>query len=78
MTALLVPGVPDTDHVWHRVIARLGRDDVITLRSYAEPKWGERLAERTGFPGCSHWWPLQRLDEVAAELRARFARLPAM
>jgi pimeloyl-ACP methyl ester carboxylesterase len=40
---------------------------------YAGPEWGERLARRTGarlvvFPGCSHWGPLQRPAEVAAEL----------
>lgn len=50
---------------------------------YAEPKWGQRLAQRTGarlvvFPGCSHWWSLQRPDEVAAEIRAHLARLPSM
>ena len=43
------------------------------LDPYAAPAWGERLAKRTGarlvvFPGCSHWWPLQRPAEVAAEL----------
>jgi pimeloyl-ACP methyl ester carboxylesterase len=32
MTAILVHGVPDTEHVWHAVMARLGRDDVVTLR----------------------------------------------
>ena len=37
------------------------------------PEWGERLARRTGarlvvFPGCSHWWQLERPAEVAAEL----------
>ena len=31
MTAILAHGVPDTEHVWHAVIARLGRDDVVTL-----------------------------------------------
>ena len=41
---------------------------------YAPPRWGERLAQRTGahcviFPGCSHWWPLERPAEVASELR---------
>lgn len=40
---------------------------------YAPPEWGERLARRTGarlvvFPGCSHWWQLERPAEVAAEL----------
>jgi pimeloyl-ACP methyl ester carboxylesterase len=45
------------------------------LDPYAPPTWGERLAQRTGarqivFPGCSHWWPLQRPAEVAAALRA--------
>jgi pimeloyl-ACP methyl ester carboxylesterase len=32
MTAILVHGVPDTEHVWHAVVPRLGRDDVVTLR----------------------------------------------
>jgi pimeloyl-ACP methyl ester carboxylesterase len=32
MPALLVHGVPDTDRVWHAVVPRLGRPDVITLR----------------------------------------------
>ena len=40
---------------------------------YAEPHFGRRLAERTGarfveLP-CSHWWPLERPDDVARELR---------
>lgn len=40
---------------------------------YAPPKWGERLAARTGaglvvFPACSHWWSLERPAEVAAAL----------
>ena len=50
---------------------------------YAEPTWGERLARLTGarvvvLPGCSHWWPLERPGEVAAEIRQHVARLPAM
>jgi pimeloyl-ACP methyl ester carboxylesterase len=32
MPALLVHGVPDTDRVWHAVVPRLGRPDVVTLR----------------------------------------------
>ncbi|MBI3636459.1 MAG: hypothetical protein HY216_09660 [Candidatus Rokubacteria bacterium] len=64
MTALFVHGVPDTEHVWHRLI-------------YAGPRWGHRLAERTGarfvsYPGCSHW-SLQRPEEVAAERAALWA-----
>ena len=47
-----------------------GEDD-----PYAAPVWGHRLAERTGarfvtFPGCSHWWQLQRPAAVVAELQA--------
>lgn len=42
---------------------------------YAAPRFGDRLAGRVGarfisFPGCSHWWQLQRAGEVAAELEA--------
>jgi pimeloyl-ACP methyl ester carboxylesterase len=42
---------------------------------YADATWGRRLAERTGarlvvYAGCSHWWQLERPEEVAAELRA--------
>jgi pimeloyl-ACP methyl ester carboxylesterase len=32
MPVLLVHGVPDTDRVWHAVVPRLGRPDVVTLR----------------------------------------------
>ena len=31
-TVILVHGVPDTDHVWHRLIPHLGGHDVVTLR----------------------------------------------
>jgi pimeloyl-ACP methyl ester carboxylesterase len=49
---------------------------------YAPPTWGERLAQRTGarvvvFPECSHWWPLERPEAVAAELRALWGGLSA-
>jgi pimeloyl-ACP methyl ester carboxylesterase len=41
---------------------------------YAAARFGARLAERTrapfvSFPGCSHWWQLERPDGVADELR---------
>jgi pimeloyl-ACP methyl ester carboxylesterase len=47
---------------------------------YAAPTWGERLARRTGaplvsFPGCSHWWPLERPAEVAALLTRHWEKL---
>ena len=40
---------------------------------YASVEFGARLAHRTrarfvSFPGCSHWWQLERPAEVAAEL----------
>jgi pimeloyl-ACP methyl ester carboxylesterase len=40
---------------------------------YAASRFGARRAERTGarfvcFPGCSHWWQLERPAAVAAEL----------
>ena len=46
---------------------------------YAAPRFGERMAQRMGarfvtFPGCSHWWQLERPDEVAAELRRFWGR----
>lgn len=31
MTTLLVHGVPDTEHVWHALVPRLGRPDVVRL-----------------------------------------------
>jgi pimeloyl-ACP methyl ester carboxylesterase len=45
---------------------------------YATPDFGARLAEHTGarfvsYAGCSHWWPLQRPHEVAAELERLWA-----
>src|SRR5216684_1942786 len=40
---------------------------------YAAAEFGARLAQKTrarfmSFPGCSHWWQLERPAEVAAEL----------
>ena len=42
---------------------------------YAAPVYGSRLAGRTRarfveFPGCSHWWQLERAADVARELEA--------
>ncbi len=47
-----------------------GADDPYVARIF-----GGRLASRIGarfvsFPDCSHWWQLQRVGEVAAELEA--------
>ncbi len=47
---------------------------------YAGMEFGARLAQRTGarfvsFPGCSHWWQLERPAEVAAELQRHWAAL---
>lgn len=47
---------------------------------YASVEPGARLAERTrarfvSFPGCSHWWQLERPAEVAAELERLWATL---
>lgn len=41
---------------------------------FATPRFGARLAENTrarfvSYPGCGHWWQLERPDEVVAELR---------
>ena len=45
---------------------------------FAAPRFGEKLAARTGarfvaFPGCSHWWQLERPAETAAELERHWA-----
>ena len=54
-------------------LAFWGADD-----PYAAPTFGERLASHTRarfvqFPGCSHWWQLQRAGGVAAELEAHWS-----
>ena len=61
---------------WGPELARLRAPGLVLWGErdpYAAPEWGERLARRTGarlcvFPGCSHWWPLERPAEVAAAL----------
>ena len=45
---------------------------------FAAVKFGTRLAQKTrarfvSFPGCSHWWQLERPAEVAAELERHWA-----
>lgn len=65
---------------WGPDLARLPKRGLILWGEhdpYAPPTWGERLAQRMGarlvvFSGCSHWWPLERPDEVARELRAHW------
>jgi pimeloyl-ACP methyl ester carboxylesterase len=49
---------------------------------YAAPRFGERLAARTGaanvtLAGCGHWWPLERPVEVAAALQDLWSRQPS-
>jgi pimeloyl-ACP methyl ester carboxylesterase len=45
---------------------------------YATPVFGSRLASRTRarfiqFAGCSHWWQLERPDDVAKELEGHWS-----
>jgi pimeloyl-ACP methyl ester carboxylesterase len=45
---------------------------------YAAPVFGSRLASRTRacfiqFAGCSHWWQLERPDDVAKELEGHWS-----
>jgi pimeloyl-ACP methyl ester carboxylesterase len=61
---------------WGPALAKLGAPGLVLwgeLDPYAAPIWGERLAQRTGarfvsFPGCSHWWQLERPADVATLL----------
>ena len=60
--------LPDLARITARGVVLWGEDD-----PYAAGRFGARLAERTrarfvSFPGCSHWWQLERPAEVAAEL----------
>jgi pimeloyl-ACP methyl ester carboxylesterase len=69
---------------WRADLARLRAPGLVLWGSedpYASWTWGERLAKTTGarfvcLAGCSHWWPLERPDEVAAEIRAHWSGLP--
>jgi pimeloyl-ACP methyl ester carboxylesterase len=45
---------------------------------YVSVEFGARLSQKTrarfvSFPGCSHWWQLERPGEVAAELERHWA-----
>ena len=89
MPAVLVHGVPDTHRVWGALVGRLRRDDVVTLSLPGfgcaipagfdcSPAFGSRLASRTrarfvALSRCSHWWQLERADDVAKELEAHWS-----
>lgn len=70
----------DVGHEWYADLARIPARGLVLWGEkdpYAAPEWGRRLAERTGarlviYPGCSHWWQLERPDAVAAELDAHW------
>ena len=63
---------------WLPELARIPRRGLVLWGErdpYAAVDFGRRLAERTGarfapLADCSHWWPLERPDMVAAELGA--------
>ena len=63
---------------WLPELARIPRRGLVLWGErdpYAAVDFGRRLAERTGarfapLADCSHWWPLERPDVVAAELGA--------
>jgi pimeloyl-ACP methyl ester carboxylesterase len=47
---------------------------------YVSVEFGVRLAQKTrarfvSFPGCSHWWQLERPGEVAAELERHWGKI---
>jgi pimeloyl-ACP methyl ester carboxylesterase len=51
MTAILVHGVPDTERVWHAVLPRLGRADVVTLSlpGFGAPAPGDFAATKDAY-----------------------------
>ena len=63
---------------WEPGLARIKSPGLVLWGAddpYAARIFGGRLASRIGarfvsFPDCSHWWQLQRVREVAAELEA--------
>jgi len=65
--------LPDLERITAPGLVLWGESDP----SAASP-FGARLAERTrarfaSFPGCSHWWQLERPAETAAELEKLWA-----
>jgi pimeloyl-ACP methyl ester carboxylesterase len=61
VTAILVHGVPDTDQVWHAVLPRLGRPDVLTLRL---PGFGVPLP--AGFDPTKDAYATWLVEQIAA------------
>ena len=60
---------------WHADLARITVPGLVLWGEkdlYAESRFGRRLAERTRARfverPCSHWWQLERPDDVAQEL----------
>lgn len=80
MPAVFVHGVPDTSRVWHAVIARLPRQDVVTL-ALPGREWAGDLARVTA-PGLVLWgegdpYAASRFGERLAERTgARFVCFP--
>jgi pimeloyl-ACP methyl ester carboxylesterase len=66
---------------WEDDLARVAAHGLVLWGEkdpYAAAELGERLARKTrarfvSFPGCSHWWQLERPAEVAAELERHWA-----
>jgi pimeloyl-ACP methyl ester carboxylesterase len=61
VTAILVHGVPDTDQVWHAVLPRLGRPDVLTLRL---PGFGAPVPP--GFDATKDAYAAWLVEQIAA------------
>jgi pimeloyl-ACP methyl ester carboxylesterase len=61
VTAILVHGVPDTDQVWHAVLPRLGRPDVLTLRL---PGFGAPVPP--GFDATKDAYAAWLIEQIAA------------
>jgi pimeloyl-ACP methyl ester carboxylesterase len=66
---------------WEHGLGRITAPGLVLWGSedpYAAPVFGSRLASRTrarfvAFAECSHWWQLQRPEEVAKELETLWA-----